>query len=253
MSTKRVLLITIIGVFLIAAAIGAMQLTTFLTRDGGAIMLPETPLIVNRPTDTQPDELSRIEINRETVQAVVSTLSRPEVYSRTVTIESFWQGGQAVFNIGVAVLYDKTSLHIVPPVGPDKRIIVTTDELFIWHTDDLEPFIGSPTSTGDATRTADEWNMLLTFENILNLNRNDIVDAGFVDLDGHMCIFVQYFSSQLGNTRRYYISLEYGLVIAVDIHDFSNFLIYSMTASPPQIGHTPANAFRLPDGSFLNH
>ena len=249
MSTKRILSITIFGLFLIAFEIGAMLLSSNIRRDSAAIQLPDTPMIVERLSETEPDALSRVEINRDTVQAVVSTLARPEIYSRDVVIESFWEGGQAVFNISVAVKHSATSLSITPPSGQEKRIIITPDKLYIWHAGDDVVFAGSPNSMGDGIRTADEWQMLNTFENILGLSGNDIIDAGYAYFGGEMCVFALYRSPQLGNLRKYYISLDLGLVIAALEHDSRGMLIYTMTAGNTFIGEVNPEAFRLPDGT----
>jgi hypothetical protein len=214
-------------------------------------VLPETPPIIERPNDTEPDELHRVEVNRETIQAVVSILSRPEIFSRQVTIESFWEGGQAVFVIDVSVYHDMTSLHIVPPVGEEKRIIVTPDKLYIWYPGDESVFVGNPAPSGDGVRAADEWHMLLTFENILDLNRNDIIDGGYTEFNGELSVFALYRSAELGNTREYFISLDLGLVIAVNVHDERNMLIYSMTAGETAVGVISPDAFILPDGIDL--
>ncbi|MCL2201496.1 MAG: hypothetical protein FWB75_05980 [Oscillospiraceae bacterium] len=249
MSNKRILGITIFGIMLIGAAIGVLLLTSYLGRDSAAIELPETPVMAERPGGPVPDELTRIEVNRETVQAVIYNLSRPQVYSRDVVIESFWDGGQAVFTIGVNTYYGNTSLFISPPVGPHRRIIVTGAHLYIWYEGDAAPFVGIPSPQGDGVRTADEWNMLLTFENIMNLNGNDIIDAGITEHLGEICLFVVYNSAELGNTRRYYVSVDLGLVISAEVHDFEGRLIYKMTAGEASIGLVRHGAFTLPDGT----
>ena len=251
MSTKRILGITIFGLLLIATAIGAMLLTSTMRRESAAVALPETPPIAERPGSAEPDALVRIEVNRETVQDVVSTLFRPDIYSREVTTESFWEGGQSVFTTQVNVKGEVTALIIAPPDGPKKRIIVTPDFLYIWHDGDDAPYIGRPYSLGYGGRTADEWHMLLTFENILGLSRNDIIDAGVTQRDGKDCVFAVYRSPILGSSRKYFISLDFGLVVAAYEHDSGGMLIYRMTAGETTIGEVNPEAFALPGGTVV--
>ncbi|MCL2226834.1 MAG: hypothetical protein FWB97_04315 [Oscillospiraceae bacterium] len=252
MSTKRVLSITIFGLLLIATAIGAMLLFPRLNRDSAAVELPDTPMTIDRPSEAEPDALSRVEVNRDTIQAVVSTLlPRPAVYSREVIIDSFWEGGQATFAISTTVKNGNTSLHIFPPVGQEKRIIVTPDALYIWYVGDDAPFVSLPASGGDSTRAADEWQMLATFEDILRLRQNDIVDAGFTEFDGEVSVFALYRTPGLGNLRRHYISIDLGLVVAVREYDASGMLIYAMTAGEAQVGIANPEAFTLPDGTLV--
>jgi len=251
MSTKRILGITVFGLLLIAAAIGAMLLMPFLRNDGAAIVLPDTPLPIDSPHDAQPDALDRVEVNKYTVQAIISTLERPDTYSREIVIESFWEDGQATWVVDVSVTEGITSLSVSPPVGPDKKIIVTPTALYIWHVGDRSMFIGSPDSSGDLYRIADEWQMLFTYESILELDINDIVNADFTEIDDQLSVFVLYHSPMLNNVRTYYISLELGLILSVVEYDSSGMLIYRMTAGETFIGEITPEAFTLLDGTSL--
>jgi len=253
MSTKRILTISIIGSVLIVAALSLVLLTSFLGRDSDAIRLPDTPAASEGPNGAAPDapDLDLVEVTPDTVQAVVSTLSRPESYSRELVIESLWDGGNAFFNISVSVSRVMSSLSSVPPLGPEKRIIVTSDTLYIWYDGDREPFVGDVISEGAGYRTADEWQMLVTYEDILALDANDIVEAGYTMFGGEDCIYAVYCSPLLGNTRTYYISSELGLVVAAREYDAAGALVYTMAAGECRIGGADAAAFTLPDGTSL--
>ena len=252
MSTKRLIGITVIGFVLIAAVIGSMLLTTFLGRDDDeAILLPDTALAQERPNGTSPEQDTPgiVVVTPETIQAVVSTLGRPETYSRVITIMSFWDGGNAEYIVDVSVSSGVTSLRTTPPAGIEKRIIVTQDNLYIWHYGDDYPFVGRPGAVGDGYRTSDEWQMLVTFEDVLNLDINDIIDAGYTVYSGEDCVFVVYNSPLLGYRREYFISLEHGLVIGAREYDERGELVYSMTAGGITIGEVDPAIFTLPDGT----
>ena len=251
MSTKRVLGITIFGAILIIAAISVMLLSSFVGRDSDPVRLPVASAPTDGPNGEEPDALDRVEINRDTIQAVVSTLSRPESFSREVTIEIFWEGGQALNEISVSVRGDMTSIRILPAIGPERRIIVTPEKEYIWYEGDKNPFIRNVDSSGNGYRAADEYQMLLTFEDILMLNSTDISDAGYIEIDGEVSVYAVYYSRALGHLRVYYISLELGLIIAAVEHDKNGALIYRMTAHETIVGNVDLTAFILPDGTDL--
>ena len=251
MSTKRIIAITVIGVAIIAAALSVILLTSYLYRDSEEVPLPGTPVATDRPGGSGSDAIDRVEVNQDTIQDVVSSLNRPDIYSRDVVIESYWEGGQAVFSIRVSVVDGMTALQSVPQVGIEKSIIVSRDTLYIWYDGDSQPFIGGAGSSGDETRAADEWQMLITYEDILGLDKRDIIDAGYTEYDDDDCIFAVYLSPLLGHTRTYYVSIDLGLVISAEELDKTGVLIYNMKAGPCLIGEVDPGAFVLPDGTDL--
>ena len=251
MSIRRIVNITILGILLIAAVIGIMLLGSYLGRDNNAVELPEANTPENRPDETDPEEIAPIEVTRETIQAVIATLYRPPVYSREVTVERHWNEGKTEDRIDVYVDSGITSLRTMTTSGAEKRIIITPDTLYIWYPGDREIFTGPAESPGDQNRTADEWQMLVTFEDILRLDKNDIISAGYTEYEEELCVYAVYLSPLLNYTRTYYISLEIGLVIAATEHDKDGILIYSMTAGKCLIGEADALMFILPDGTEL--
>ena len=251
MSTKRIILITVFGVLLIVAVIGVMLLSSFLRRDNDTVQLPVAAPPIERPKEHEPDAVDSVEVTRDTIQAVISTLSRPSTYSRDVVVENFWSGGRAEYIINVYVKNGITSLRTTTPLGIDKRIVVTNDTLYIWYRGDRDFYAGIIDSTGDEHRKADEWQMLVTFEDILELDKNYIVDAGYTEYEGEDCVYAVYLSPLLGYSRTYYVSLEIGLVIAAEEYDETGELIYSMTAGESFVGDIDSAMFTLPDGTEL--
>ena len=253
MSIKRILGITAFGVLFIVAVIGVMLLSSYLNRVNGTVHLPDvsTAPAPGDPAGAEPGALNRIEITRDTVQALISTLLRPEKYSREVVIESFWDKGQATYSFDVAVQGEITSIRTQPPVGSEKRIIVTPDYLYIWYADSKEPYIGKWGIAGDGHRTADEYQMLVTYEDILELDKSNIIDARYIDHDGEDCIYILYRSPQFGYSAEYYISNELGLVTSAEEYDEAGMLVYRMTAGECDFGEIDPTEFTLPDGMVL--
>ena len=108
-------------------------------------------------------------------------------------------------------------------------------------------------ASGDAVRTADEWQMLITYEDLLKLNKSDIIEAGYTTEYGNEdCIFAVCATPLLNYTRKFYISLESGLVVGAEELDESGKLIYNMTVGECIIGEVEQAAFMLPDGTDLS-
>jgi hypothetical protein len=251
MSTKRLLGITLFGLLFIVAVVGFILLNLYIGRESEAVPLPDLTTVAGTSEVAVTDTLDRVEVTKETIQAVVSELSRPQIYSRNVKIESFWDGGNAEYIFSVLVMNDLTSLMVLPPLGIEKRIIITPERLYIWYKGDRAPYIGNLESSGDGYRTADEWQMLVTYEDLLELDKNNIIDAGYTNYNGENCVFAVYRSTLLENTGTFYISLDQGLVIGAEEFDKAGDLIYSMTAGECVINEVDPAAFTLPDGTVL--
>ena len=252
MSVRRILIITIIGVVIIAAAIVAMLLTPYLGRDKDPVPLPGISPSAELTDEGGQDALNRVEVSRDTIQAVVSqTLSRPGIYSRDIVVETYWKGGSALYDIVVNVADGITALKILPPSGIEKRIIVTSDTLYVWYKGDRTPYIGPIDSLPDGQRAADEWQMIITYEDLLELDPDDIVDAGYAALDGEDFIYAEYLSPLLGYTMRYFVSIDVGLVVRAEEYDENGELVYLMTAGECVVGEADSSAFVLPDGVLL--
>ncbi|MCL2402262.1 MAG: hypothetical protein FWC90_06425 [Oscillospiraceae bacterium] len=250
MSTKRILGIAVFGAIFCAVAIGIMLITMFFRGDSVAFELPEMAQPAVQTPNAGDDNLIHVGVTPETVQAVIGeTLSRPETYSRDITIESFWEdGGRAVTNIRTSVTGGATSLIVHLPDGAERRIIVAQDRLYIWYGGD-SVFYEGPLSGGD--RAADEWQMLPTYEDVLLLSTEDIIYAGFTTFNGDDAIYVVYRSPLFGFIRRYYISIELGLLIGVEAFDETGTRIYRMTAGSTMVGDADSSAFILPNGDSV--
>ena len=253
MSTKRILGITAFGILFIAAVIGIMLIASYVRRDNDAIPLPEAQTPVAPSGETEPDALDRVEVGRDNIREVVASLSRPDTYSRDIIIETFWEDSRTEYNIAADTTGGITSLRIAPLNGPEKRIIVSPDMIYIWYMGDRTPYTGSPEDAGDGYRTADEWQMLFTYEDVLELNEDDIIDAGYTEFRGEYCIYAEYRSPLLGYTREYYVSIDLGLIIGAEEYDENGALVYRMTASEYVEGEVDAQAFTLPDGTAIVH
>ena len=247
MSTKRILGITAISILLIVVVIGFMLIDFVFGSDVHAIILPQQPIAAPVQQPHTQYEVGRIEVTRENAQAVISTLSRLHNYSRNVRVTTYWEGGQADFYFNVTVYGDAAAIFSNSQAGPQRHIIIANNRQFIWHTGDSEAFDGYIDALGSAERAADEWQMLVTFEDVLDVNPDSILAAGHILFEGVSCIYVTYRTELLGFLRTYYISIEHGLVVAAFEYDQSGFMTYQMIAGAA--ASADLNAFLLPDGT----
>lgn len=254
MSTKRMLAIAVIGLFMIAVILGMMWLLPYLDRKKDLVLLlPEQTETPSTPSEMPPDAHNRVVVTRDTVQDVVETLVRPSSYSRTISVERYWDGGYDMHEINVSVNDGLTSLSIHPSVGSDKRIIITQDYLYIWDVGDKIPYSSRIGSDEVGIRNADQWQMLVSYEDLLELNLEDIIEAGYTEYRGEYCIYAMYVSPQLGYVGVFYISIDVGLIIGAEEHDGYGHPIYSMTAAECAIGPPDDSAFTLPDGTLVGY
>jgi hypothetical protein len=161
--------------------------------------------------------------------------------------ERFWQGGNAVDNLS-AVVSDGALALKSSSGGVTKNIIVTDKNVYVWYAGDRTPYVGTLESPEDARRAVDAYQMLPTYEDVLELDKKSITDAGYISYNGENCIFVEYVSGQLGYRAVCYISVELGLLTGVNEYD-GETLIYKLTAGECDVAPPVGDAFVLPDGT----
>ncbi|MDR2356471.1 MAG: hypothetical protein LBD92_00070 [Oscillospiraceae bacterium] len=251
MSSRRMLAVTIGGVALIALIIAFSALSSLLFHGPREFRLPgaqdSPPQQSSDVTGDARSGMTRVDVTVDNIQDVIRMLRRPESYSRDIMAESFWRGGNAAYNIGVTVMDGVTAMHSSSGGGAVKNIVVTDDTLYIWYNGDAAPYAGARDSAGDARRTADEYQMLITYEDILSLDRGELTDAGYVEYAGALVLFAEFRSGALGYVTRCYVSPELGLIVAAEQYD-GDTLIYKMTAGACSVGEQDERAFDLPGG-----
>ena len=192
------------------------------------------------------DALTVVEVTPETVQTAIATLSRPQEYRRTVTVDYF-SAGQPVGTVTAQVWADggwvRTSCALSS--GTVEHTIVGEGRLWLWYDE------GQAVYSGPAGReTADLTQRLPTYEDVLELDKGDITAARYEEREGQPCVYVEA-RTPLGYTERYWISVNSGLLAAAEMEKGEE-LIYSMSShdvvSP--LDQTEG-VFVLPDGDTL--
>lgn len=182
-----------------------------------------------------------IAVTTDSVQTVIRTLSRADGYSRTICAESFWSGGVSRQNIDVWVRDDAAKLAISRANGTDTKYVLIDDgEKWIWYSDSNRVYRGEA-----AENEADQYQTLLSYEHILELDSECITDAGYIEYGGTMCVYVRYTSGELGYDHICYISVESGLVMGEESYD-GETLIYRMSSTVADLSTPEDEVFEHP-------
>ena len=136
---------------LVVVVLAAAALVLIISRYGRsidentpAVVLPSS--VVGENLDQNPDidgiGANKAEITPKTVQAVLATLKRADSYSRSMTIESLYEGGSSKTTMDVWVRGGSVRI-IETGRGQTKNILILDDKVYIWYEDGSKTFAGS--------------------------------------------------------------------------------------------------------------
>ena len=203
------------------------------------VSLPSPEPAESAPVESAPAE-EFASVTADTVQAALSSLSRPASYSRAVTISYFWAGGHSSSELYSWVDGERTKIRI--PLGSDyENILAHREALYIWS--DCVP---AETYSGPSggSQEADRWLRCLSYEELLELPSTEIFAASYEQYNGESCIYVEYNSGELGYTNHIYVSASTGLLMRAETYD-STGLIYSMESGAVELS-TPQEGVFIP-------
>ncbi len=212
----------------------------------------DTPPVILAPaqTDAQPGGdpsgevgLNLAEVTPETVQSVISTLKRADSWSRTVTIEDFWDGGSRSTELSVWTSGGRTRIRYAGS-GDIKNILLLDGRLYIWYDGERGVFESDYQETDLAE--ADAWLRCLTYEELLELPAGEITGAGYAEYADVPCIYAEWHTRNFGYVNRVYVSVSTGLLMGSETYDGED-LIYRMSSSAPNISDPDENWFSPPD------
>lgn len=188
-----------------------------------------------------------VEVAPQTVQSLIADLERYKSYRRTVAVEYFAADRESVGAITAQVWEEagwiRTSTTLSS--GAVEHSIVGEGTLWLWYDTERSVYSGSVDG-----KTADLMQRLPTYEDVLDLDKQDITAAGYVERDGQPCVYVEA-NAPLGSVERYWVSVNSGLLVAAETEK-DGVVVYAMTArdvvSP--LDQTDG-IFVLPDGTVL--
>lgn len=195
--------------------------------------------------------LNTVTITPETVRPAVSTLSRPASYSRSQTVETFWDGGSGQSLIQIYVSGGRTRLDTQLAGGSVRHTLVETDLdgrslAGVWYDDETEwKLLRSPDLTADMA------GRMLSYETVRDLPVETIAMADYREQDGVNCVYVETVEDGGGYVDRYWVSVDSGLLHRAE-RQWNGALIYRFTAGTPEIAAQDESLFLLPDGGALD-
>ena len=232
------------AVILTVLIVAAMLMDTL--RRPGQITLPDPDAVENQTTGdavTEGNALSVVEVRPDTVQAAIATLSRPEVYRRTVTVEQFWEGGSGKYEIAVTVNAPWTRTDRTMPDGRVRHTITGSDTVYIWYNNERAVYMAP---VGDVS--ADMEQSIPTYEDVLDLPVEDITLADYRTISEVNCIYVE--AQQGGYLLRYWVSVDTGLLVASE-KLAEGETVYRMGSLTMDQTEPALEEFTLPDGTIL--
>ena len=188
-----------------------------------------------------------VEVSTRTVQSLIASLARYDSYSRSITVE-YYDAGQSVGTVSAQVWTDGgwTRSDLTLSSGRVEHTIVGDGQLWLWYDQEEAVYTGPAEGL-----SADLVQRLPTYEAVLELDKDSITAAGYVERDGLPCVFVEAVMPELNYVERYWISETSGLLMAAETEK-DGALIYALSShevvSP--LDQT-AGIFVLPDGVQL--
>lgn len=211
---------------------------------GRGVETPPVELPSAEPTDSTADpddsEQDIVSLTPDTVQTVVSMLTRADNYSRTVTVEDFWDGGNSSTELSIWEDHGRTRIRVERD-GYVRNILISDGQLYIWYDYSSDVF----TSDRIEGTEADMWLRSISYEELLELPSASILSTSYEQFGGESCIYVEYVSGEFGYESCVYISVSTGLLMGARVYDGEE-LIYQMISSAPELSTPSEDMFTLP-------
>jgi hypothetical protein len=245
---KRTLLAVVISCIILLAVVYSFGLNFF--RSTPEIVVADPDVTAGQSIETgdvgQQGSVS-VEVTPETVRSIIARMTRYKQYSRTIEIQYSWSGGTSeviTAQVQVADGWSRCDTTLIG--GTMERSIVGEDTLWYWY-DDSETWLECPADSD----TQDLLQHIPTYEDVLELDQEQITDTGYEEKNGEACVYVEVEPGQAGTLDRYWISVSSGLLVCAETEQ-DGLVVYTMSSSnmvSPLAGAD--NAFTLPDGTVL--
>lgn len=189
----------------------------------------------------------RVDITPETVQNVVATLERLESFYREITVETFWNNQSSVTQVQNWTDNGWSLSYQALPSGLARYELVGDGMLYYWYEGNSRYL-----SISADQFSTDLSQHIPTYETVLELAPNTIMDAGYELCNDQPCIYTVVQNQELGLLTRFWISVDSGLLISAE-QEQNGHLVYRMSSYGPAQSPCPASAaFSLPDGTVLH-
>ena len=209
------------------------------------ITLPEeTPSPGQTVEDSEENgAVSVVKIAPDTVQSAIRTLKRPEKYHQSITVKYFWNGGSKSTRVDAAVQGAWSRTDQTLPGGQTRHTLTDGRTTYLWYNGE-QSYLSLPAGN----ISADDEQMIPTYEDILNLPTEEIAVADYQEISGCRCIYVKTAENKNGYVTQYWVNVETGLLVSAERMQHEE-TIYRMDAQ--MLDTVSPELFRLPDGASL--
>ena len=187
--------------------------------------------------------ISKVEVTPATVQNVIATLTRPDAYTRTVTITTFWSGGDGSTVIDTYVSGTCARMDAALPGGQVRHIIRTEEKTYIWYNNESDVYTAA---TGAFSEDDELW--IPTYEDLLAVDPAEIIAADYETYQEVDCIYAATAEDADGYSERYWVAVDNGLLVAAQRLQ-NGETIYRMEGLSVNVGEFGKDIFTLPDGT----
>lgn len=227
MKGNKTVIIVVAAALIFAAAIVVSFYLSFGGGNDNPITLPEPSTVLESPGPSEQvdDNDPFASIKPSNVKAILRTLSRPANYHREISVITNYSGGSMETRINIWESEGNVKL-VLKNDSYVKHVLLRDGELCIWYegADDLyrQSYTGAV--------SIDELQMTLTYEGILDIPDEMIIDAKYTALPSQSdarCVYIEVLPGPEGYEDRYWVSLDTGLLVEAKSLE-NDELCYSM-------------------------
>ena len=187
--------------------------------------------------------MQQLTVNVSNVQAVIASLRRPENYQNQSELTYFYRDTQhtvknQLWKLGSCI----RTCQLAEDGSYAENALLTDDWVYLWSGDSAYARFARQAQDGDLySRTP-------TYEDLLQLNRTDILSVEVRDVDGRMCISVTSMDPMTGEQENWCILVENGLLLYAD-GTLDGVPTYAYRMTELQLERPDETLFLLPDGT----
>lgn len=223
--------------FLFADSSGE-QYTITLPGQGSAVIDPSPEI-----GQSNRSQLQTVEIDRTNLQAVLQTLQRPAVYHLQSETAYFYRDSQSTLKS--QLWKGQSAIRIAQQNAQNaqtQQILLTDNWVYLWDAG------GIVTRFARQSRDADLYRRTPTYEDLLKLSAEEILEGRVTELEGQLCLYAKTRDSLTGEVEQWYILAENGLLLYAD-GTLDGETTYQTRMTQLQLELEGQNLFLLPDGS----
>lgn len=212
--------------------------------------------LINTVPETPPDTgiadtntaliSSAVTIDKTNVKSIISAMARPnEYFSETQSILSHKSGSAtytrrrwvrgSLSRVDLVSSYHSQSMHYV----------YTADKVYMWRSGNSTYY-----TAAKGEFEPDDAQMMMSYEDILTAEDENIVKAELSTYDNTPCIYAELKSPHTGYTEHYWVSATTGLLLHGETLNKDKTVIYSITTTQTDISEQSPDNFKLPDGKI---